>query len=145
MLSEKPSRNKKEGISFNENVVIQDGFNSLHLCFQHLAMNVPDEIPSKDSKLTRILKEFLASSPIIKFFCCVYPLDKNFDECLNTMKLGDKCKCESEEGFDDIGSMSAANQEKLFKKLTHEKEELVHQIERLKKVIISQIQCKILL
>jgi len=144
--SERIAKSITEGQhKFQEAVLIMSHMTSLYKVLAAIATNSKN-IPYRDSKLTKVLYNCLTPYNNIIMIAHLHPAESNFEETLNTLQYAERCKNADfkdkrsiggnpsgmpgiEESAAFTGMSGTASNDKLWKKMTEEINDLKNKIE----------------
>ncbi|CEM28354.1 unnamed protein product [Vitrella brassicaformis CCMP3155] len=135
--SERIAKSKSEGRRFQEAVIINTSLSALGKVVLALAQDsrTARHIPYRDSKLTRILQNSLGGNSYTSLLTCLYPIEDNYEECLNSLAFADRCKNIRNRPTVNYVDQQQSAQERQVRELTEQIESLKNALQQNKHAI----------
>ncbi|CAN6290644.1 unnamed protein product [Urochloa humidicola] len=131
--SERIDKSGSEGHMIEEAKFINLSLTSLGKCINALAENSP-HIPTRDSKLTRILRDSFGGTARTSLVVTIGPSSRNYSETSSTIMFGQRAM----KVVNTIKLKEEVDYEILYKKMEREVDQLTSEMERQQKVIKSE-------
>uniref|UniRef100_A0A0E0CVB5 Kinesin-like protein n=1 Tax=Oryza meridionalis TaxID=40149 RepID=A0A0E0CVB5_9ORYZ len=131
--SERIDKTGSEGHMIEEAKFINLSLTSLGKCINALAENSP-HIPTRDSKLTRILRDSFGGTARTSLIVTIGPSSRHFSETSSTIMFGQRAM----KIVNTIRIKEEVDYESLYKKVEHEVDHLTSEMERQQKLKNSE-------
>jgi kinesin family protein 5 len=131
--SERIDKSGSEGHMIEEAKFINLSLTSLGKCINALAENSP-HIPTRDSKLTRILRDSFGGTARTSLIVTIGPSSRHFSETSSTIMFGQRAM----KIVNTIRIKEEVDYESLYKKVEHEVDHLTSEMERQQKLKNSE-------
>ncbi|XP_025793319.1 kinesin-like protein KIN-UA isoform X5 [Panicum hallii] len=131
--SERIDKSGSEGHMIEEAKFINLSLTSLGKCINALAENSP-HIPTRDSKLTRILRDSFGGTSRTSLVVTIGPSSRHYSETSSTIMFGQRAM----KVVNTIKLKEEADYEILYKKMEREVDQLTSEMERQQKLIKSE-------
>ncbi|PUZ42798.1 hypothetical protein GQ55_9G610500 [Panicum hallii var. hallii] len=131
--SERIDKSGSEGHMIEEAKFINLSLTSLGKCINALAENSP-HIPTRDSKLTRILRDSFGGTARTSLVVTIGPSSRHYSETSSTIMFGQRAM----KVVNTIKLKEEADYEILYKKMEREVDQLTSEMERQQKLIKSE-------